>query len=407
MAPESKLPPTIGRYNVVRELGKGAMGRVLLAHDPILDRDVAIKHLRSDLPIAPDQRDQLLERMRQEARASARVSHAHLVALHDMGEHPQLGVYLVFEYVEGPTLKQKLERGPMGAEIVATIAREVGAGLRLLHDAGVIHRDVKPDNVILSKTGAKLTDFGIARVPDSTLTGAGNVLGTPAYSAPEAIRNGKFSAQSDQFSLATTLYEALSGRRAFPGDDAVFVATQIANDEPPQIAAVCGVPLAVDTVLARALAKHPQSRFEDCETFGHALADALIPETRPTMPTLPDTVHSLPTLQPNRSRLTPVVAALALGAGGMWLTNRVLVDDAPPQVTVVQQLPPAASAFEEEDIPPVAWLAEGPRRTPAAHQGTAAGSNENDASEESAAQPGSKKPAPSEDPSTDSADEEQ
>ncbi len=371
MAPESKLPPLIGRYNVVRELGKGAMGRVLLAHDPVLDRDVAVKHLRSDLPIAPEQREQLLERMRQEARASARVSHANLVALHDMGEHPELGVYLVFEYVEGPTLKQKLEQGPMGAEAVARIAREVGSGLKLLHDAGVIHRDVKPDNVILSQSGAKLTDFGIARIPDSTLTGAGNILGTPAYSAPEAIRNGKFSAQSDQFSLATTLYEALSGRRAFPGDDAVFVATQIANDEPPHIAAVCGVPLAVDRVLARALAKHPQSRFEDCHAFGVALADVLIPEMRPTMPTLPDAVHSLPATAPKYSRTAPVLAALLVGAIGMWVTDRVLAERA-PQVTVVQQLPAPQGAqppIEEEDVPPVAWLSESPKRGPAAPHG--------------------------------------
>lgn len=363
MAPESKLPPTIGRYNVVRELGKGAMGRVLLAHDPVLDRDVAIKHLRTDLPLAPDQRDQLLERMRQEARASARVSHANLVALHDMGEEPELGLYLVFEYVEGPTLKQRLEQGPLGAEAVATIARDVGAGLRLLHEAGVIHRDVKPDNVILSKSGAKLTDFGIARVPDSTLTGAGNILGTPAYSAPEAIRNGRFSSQSDQFSMAATLYEALSGRRAFPGDDAVFVATLIANEEPPEIAAVCGVPLAVDTVLARALAKHPQSRFEDCETFGHALADVLAPETRPTMPTLPDAVHSLPMVTPARSRTTPLLLALLLGAGAMWVTNRWLTRGAPgPHVTVVEAAPPPVLSADVGKVPPVAWLAESPKR---------------------------------------------
>jgi serine/threonine-protein kinase len=370
MAPESNLPKTVGRYKVVRELGQGAMGRVLLAHDPVLDRGVAIKHLRPDLPLSPEQRNQLLDRMRQEARASARVSHANLVALHDMGEDPGLGLYLVFEYVEGPTLKQKLERGPMGAEAVATIAREVGAGLRLLHEAGVIHRDVKPENVILSRSGAKLTDFGIARVPDSTLTGAGNILGTPAYSAPEAIRNSKFSPFSDQFSLAATLYEALSGRRAFPGDDAVFVATKIANDEPPQIAAVCGVPLTVDTVLARAFAKHPQSRFEDCETFGHALADALGLEIRPTMPTLPDAVHSLGPAPHQRSRTAPVVVALACGAGAMWAAGHLTTRAQPERPTAATVEPPPlivnhkARAEPEEDVPPVAWLAESPKHRP-------------------------------------------
>lgn len=372
MAPESKLPKTIGRYRVVRELGKGAMGRVLLAHDPVLDRDVAIKHLREDLPLTPEQRAQLLERMRQEARASARVSHANLVALHDMGEDPKLALYLVFEYVEGPTLKERLEHGPLEPELVAQLAREVGAGLRLLHQAGVIHRDVKPDNVILSKSGAKLTDFGIARVPDSTLTGAGNILGTPAYSAPEAIRSSKFSSQSDQFSLAATLYEAISGRRAFPGDDAVFVAAQIANDEPPRIAAVCNVASSVDTVLARALAKHPQSRFEDCETFGVALAEALVPEMRPTMPTLPDAVHSMPAYKQHRSRAPSVLFAVLAGAAAMWVANRAF---APPKVPVpaislvspVPAMPHAAMAEPEplvDPVPPVAWLAESPKNMP-------------------------------------------
>ncbi len=371
MAPESKLPKTIGRYRVVRELGKGAMGRVLLAHDPVLDRDVAIKHLREDLPLTPEQRGQLLERMRQEARASARVSHANLVALHDMGEDPNLALYLVFEYVDGPTLKERLETGPLEPELVAQIAREVGSGLRLLHQAGVIHRDVKPDNVILSKTGAKLTDFGIARVPDSTLTGAGNILGTPAYSAPEAIRSSKFSPQSDQFSLASTLYEAISGRRAFPGDDAVFVAAQIANDEPPRIAAVCNVSSSVDTVLARALAKHPQSRFEDCETFGIAIADALVPEMRPTMPTLPDAVHSMPAHLQSRSRAPSVLVAVALGAAAMWLANRAFAPAPPPTqaVSVVAPVPVPVAADVQDAVPPVAWLAESPKNLPRREKG--------------------------------------
>jgi serine/threonine-protein kinase len=369
MAPESKLPETVGRYRVVRELGKGAMGRVLLAHDPVLKRDVAVKHLRADLPLAPEQRSQLLDRMQQEARASARVSHPNLVALHDMGQDPGVGLYLVFEYVEGPTLKEALERGPLDAEVVATMAREVGSGLRLLHSAGVIHRDVKPENVILSKTGAKLTDFGIARVPDSTLTGAGNVLGTPAYSAPEAIRSSKFSPFSDQFSMAATLYEALSGRRAFPGDDAVFVAAQIANDEPPRIAAVCGVPTAVDTVLARGLAKHPSSRFEDCEVFGAALADALVPEARPSLSTLPDSYHTVAAAPSQRPRVVTIGVALVAGAAAMWAGNRMFEPEARESEVSIERvepvaIAPAAVAEAEDSVPPVAWLSESPKHLP-------------------------------------------
>lgn len=369
MATSSKLPPIVGRYPIVRELGKGAMGRVLLAHDPVLDRAVAIKHLRHDLPITPEQREQLLERMRQEARASARVSHANLVALHDMGEEPNLGLYLVFEYVEGPTLKQRLEQGPLATEGVATIARHVGTGLRWLHAAGVIHRDVKPENVILSRTGAKLTDFGIARVPDSTLTGAGNILGTPAYSAPETIRASGFSPQSDQFSLAATLYEALSGRRAFPGDDAVFVATLIANEEPQPIAMRCGLPLAVDAVLMRALSKRPEARFEDCETFGRALAEALAPEARLTLPTLPDAVHSLPSFQSGRRSRTSLLLALLLGACGTWFGTRWLNSDADSLSALVDELEPEelsrpVTPAPEDSMPAVAWLKDSPKNLP-------------------------------------------
>src|SRR5690606_35090078 len=208
-------------------------------HDPVLDRPVAIKLLRNDLGLNSEQRDTLLERMRQEARASARVSHPNIVALHDMGDTPQL--YLVFEHVEGMNLKERLLQGALGPESSAELVEGLSSALATAHAAGVLHRDIKPDNIIMAKHGPKLVDFGIARLPDSTLTHEGGVLGTPAYAAPEAIANGKFTPLSDQFSLAATMYEAISGRRAFPGDDAVAVASRIGTEEPPAIAAVCGV----------------------------------------------------------------------------------------------------------------------------------------------------------------------
>ncbi|MEB2311549.1 MAG: serine/threonine-protein kinase [Sorangiineae bacterium] len=285
---ERALPEAIGRYRVVRRLGQGAMGRVLLAHDPVLDRDVAVKLLRDDLAIPPEQRQALIDRMRHEARAAARVSHPNLVALHDMGEDGELGLFLVFEYVEGPTLKERLLGGHLGAELAARFAREIGGALTTAHGAGVLHRDIKPENVILASTGAKIADFGIARVPDSTLTRDGGLLGTPAYSAPESVTGGNFSPLSDQFSMAATLWEALSGRRAFPGDDAIAVATRVTTDEPPRIAALCGLDEHVDTVFARALSKNPRARFASCEEFGRALAEALEVAPRARLPTLPD-----------------------------------------------------------------------------------------------------------------------
>lgn len=277
----------IGRYEVLGELGRGAMGIVLLARDPILERDVALKFLRPDLKLAPGEREALMQRMRQEARAIARVTHPGIVSLHDLGETDDEGVYLVFERVIGPTLEDALKRGRLTREGAARLARELGEGLTAAHARGVLHRDMKPGNVILTGEGAKIADFGVARLPDSTLTKAGARVGTPAYAAPEAIREGFHSPESDQFSLAATLYEAVSGQRAFPGDDAVSVAKKIENEEPPPVARRLHFPERVDRVLLRGLAKNPKERFASSAAFGLALSEALV-GVRDIQPTLPD-----------------------------------------------------------------------------------------------------------------------
>jgi len=250
------------------------MGRVLLAHDPVLDREVALKHLRDDLRIPRDVREGLIVRMRHEARAAARVAHPNIVTLHDLGEDAEFGLYLVFEYVEGPTLKDRLREGRLSPSQAARLARELGEALTLAHRAGVVHRDIKPENIILSTTGGKVADFGIARIPDSTLTHQGGLMGTPAYSAPETFRAGKFSPESDQFSLAAVMYEAICGERAFPGDDAVSVTSRIAHDTPESIGDRVRIP-GLDEVLARGLAKRPEERFQSCEAFALALARVL------------------------------------------------------------------------------------------------------------------------------------
>ncbi len=195
-----------------------------------------------------------------------------------MGEDADLGLFLVFEYVEGPTLKARLVDGALGREESARLARELGAALTQAHRAGVLHRDVKPENVMLAVSGAKIADFGIARVPDSTLTHHGGLLGTPAYSAPETFDGGDFSPASDQFSLAATVYEAVSGKRAFPGEDAVSVATKIKTQQPAPVAAELGLPPEVDRALLRAMATLPADRFPSCEAFGEALSRALTGE---------------------------------------------------------------------------------------------------------------------------------
>ncbi len=368
---ESNLPTQIGRYKIERLLGRGAMGRVLLAHDPVLDRSVAIKLLRDDLNIPPEQHDTLLHRMRQEARASARVSHPNIVALHDMGEDPELGLCLVFEYAEGQTLKERLLRGPLGPEAAAKLAREVGDALTTAHSAGVLHRDIKPENIILTPTGAKVADFGIARVPDSTLTRDGGLLGTPAYSAPECIASGKFSPLSDQFSLAATLYEAVSGQRAFPGEDAIAVATRITTDEPAAIAEFSGLDPHVDVVLARGLSKTPSERYEDARALGLALSEALWHSPRRQLPTLPDERHRTQAPTAHESRTTRLVVGGAavgalLGIAGFQLSLGLREPERPLPARAEQV--DVASAPKVSD--PVAEAPKAKAKVSAAHRDT-------------------------------------
>ncbi|WP_437594033.1 protein kinase domain-containing protein [Sorangium sp. So ce1000] len=358
------LPAALGRYHVQRLLGEGAMGRVLLAHDPLLDRDVALKHLRDDLRIPRDVREQLIVRMRHEARAAARVTHPNLVTLHDVGEDPDFGLYLVFEYVEGPTLKQHLLERPLSAAQAARLARELGEALTIAHRAGIVHRDIKPENIILSTKGGKIADFGIARIPDSTLTHQGGLMGTPAYSAPETFRVGKFSPESDQFSLAAVMYEAISGSRAFPGDDAVSVASKIASDEPPPIAKELGLPPSLDQVLARGLSKRPEDRYASCDEFGAAFAGCIEWAASSQMPRrmLDTPVTATPALftEPGAVRADPIdndfpprerkAAQIAVGAVVVVATAALLVHtalrsaDGPAEEPAVEAAPLASSA---------------------------------------------------------------
>ena len=275
------LPQRIGRYEILDLLGQGGMGRVLLARDSVLGREVAVKILRADLGLPPEVKRELFDRMRNEAKAAAALTHRNIVTLHDMGEDDDAGLYLVFEYVRGVTLRDRLADGPLPPAEVARMAIELGSALSHAHEHGVIHRDVKPENIILSSNGTILTDFGIARIPDSTMTISGTVFGTPAYSAPEALAHATFTAASDQFALATTLYEAMSAKRAFPGDDAITVALRVQNEDPAPLADAAEDPRLnllygrVDGVLRRGLAKSPAERYTSARAFGDAFAAAV------------------------------------------------------------------------------------------------------------------------------------
>ncbi|HVJ89664.1 MAG TPA: serine/threonine-protein kinase [Labilithrix sp.] len=325
---EATHPRTIGRYEVECLIGQGGMGRVWLARDTVLGRKVAIKVLRDDLALPPPIRDELVVRMGHEARAAAAVSHPNIVTLYDMGEDEQLGLFLVFEYVTtkdefrepgGPeivlSLRDRLKRGPLPLREVATLAREVGSALSFAHEAGVIHRDVKPENILFSRTGFKIADFGIARIPDSTITRANTVLGTPAYTAPEALSKGEFGPASDQFSLAATLWEAATGVRAFGGEDAIATAGKVSSEPPPPLVDSMGpdpVVRQLDDALQRGLAKAPEERFSSCAELGQAVLRAIENDNLPRLSVTPRPLPELIEIErsPLSSRAATVERAM-------------------------------------------------------------------------------------------------
>jgi serine/threonine-protein kinase len=255
------------------------MGAVYLGRDPELDRKVAIKTVR-DQDLEEHQRKRFRERFRNEARAAARLSHPSIVAVYDVGEEEGVGPFLVFEYVPGSTLKQILRsRGALPAADVLAIASQIAAAIDTAHEAGIIHRDVKPDNILVSDDGrAKLADFGVARVPDAPLTREGQFLGTPCYAAPETLTAAKYSPRSDLFSFAAVVYELLCGVRAFPGEDAISVAHAVVHDAPvpPSQAGRAKVPPAVDAIVLRGLSKDPAERYGSALEMVHALEAACV-----------------------------------------------------------------------------------------------------------------------------------
>jgi serine/threonine-protein kinase len=325
----------IGRYQVVRLLGEGAMGRVYLSIDPELGREVAVKVLRLDQ--AGSARDAYIARFRNEARAAARFNHPNVVSAYDAGVDPVTGPYVVYEYVAGTSLRAWVDQGPVDHEDLVRIARGVASALDALHGASIVHRDVKPDNILLSPDGdVKLTDFGIARVPDAMLTRDGQFLGTPAYAPPEAIARGEYSAQGDIFSLAAVLYEALTTIRPFPGEDAVQVSYAVVNDIPPPPSKhIPTLPAVVDEVFAYGLARDARDRYASATDFAEAFAQALLappaieaqeePEEATVEVTTQRRARSTRTPAARRTAVFGSLAPLLLAAGVVFVLAAVLV----------------------------------------------------------------------------------
>jgi eukaryotic-like serine/threonine-protein kinase len=250
-----------GRYELVELIGKGGMSSVWQAHDRLLDRRVAIKVLHPQFT----EDEEYVERFRREARSVAQLSHPNIVTVIDRGED-EGRQYIVFEYVEGENLKELLERGgPMPVRDALLMALQMARALSFAHARGLVHRDVKPQNVLLNADGqAKMTDFGIAREVDvQGVTITGTVMGTSEYIAPEQARGEQVDAQTDVYSLGVVLFELLTGSVPYDGDNFVSVALRHVNEPVPSVLdRRADVPPRVAMAVERAMAKSPDDRFE-------------------------------------------------------------------------------------------------------------------------------------------------
>jgi eukaryotic-like serine/threonine-protein kinase len=268
-----------GRYRVLRHLGSGGMASVLLCRDERLGREVALKRLHADSPVDVEQR------FVREAKLGASLNHPNLVSVFDTATDDE-GVLIVMEYVEGEALVRTLRRGPLRPERVAAMVRDVGAALDHAHAHGVVHRDVKPGNVLLRRDGvSKLVDLGIATAHDHTrLTHSGMVLGTAAYMAPEQLEGGETTPATDVYALAVVAYEALTGERAREGRTPIEIAHRIATAPPPDLreAMPDASPQAAE-VLKKGMARDPRDRPRSAGELARGLARAL--EEPPTAPT--------------------------------------------------------------------------------------------------------------------------
>src|SRR5213592_890650 len=311
-------PQTLGRYQLERVLGKGAMGIVYEALDPKLHRKVAIKTIlvsQLDEETAKD----FSMRFVREAHAVARLNHPNIVQVYDFGEEGDIA-YLVMEFIRGDELKSSLATGgQFDRKECVRIMCELLDALDFAHEAGVVHRDIKPANVMLDGQGrTKLTDFGVARVTDSDRTHvertqAGTMVGTPAYMSPEQIQGQRIDRRTDIFSAGIILYQFLTGQKPFSGEGAWTVAKKIVQEDPPMPSSI-NVALSpeFDQVVAKALAKNPDQRFATAREFSQALKRAA--EGKPALP------EAEPTLVlPREARVPQATHPEALRSGEMEL----------------------------------------------------------------------------------------
>jgi TonB family protein len=272
--PESAAPTELGRYQIAEELGSGAMGVVYLGVDPVIARPVAIKVVKQSEHMTDSEVEQFHARFRHEAEAAGRLSHPDIVQVYDVGPN-----YMVMEYIEGKPLSSLLREGARLSvrQIVALVQRAADA-IDYAHRNGIVHRDIKPGNIMLVGSGLKVMDFGVARLDDSNLTAAGSVVGSVRYMAPEQMLGEKVDGRADVFSLAAVAYELLTAQPPFPGKTITEVVSRVVRGgHIPASLAAPQLPKALDRIFARAFTRDTAERYPRALDFARDLADALKP----------------------------------------------------------------------------------------------------------------------------------
>ena len=266
----------IGRYQILGELGRGAMGIVYKAQDPAIGRTIAIKSIRLTDLSDESERERLRERLFREAQSAGILSHPGIVTIYDIAEENGMA-YIFMEFVNGPPLEKMLQHAQTpDKETLLSIFRQTAAALDYAHKKGIVHRDVKPANIMIHEDGsAKVTDFGVAKIISQQMTQAGTIMGTPSYMSPEQVQGGAVTGRADQFSLAVVAYEVLTGEKPFQAEYMPTLLYKIVREDPlaPQRMNRTLGPQ-VETVLRKALAKDPAARYETCAEFISALSAA-------------------------------------------------------------------------------------------------------------------------------------
>ena len=322
-------PPDPGRYELVRQLGRGGMGEVFLARDRTLGREVAIKFL------AAEPGDRSWKRLLREAQSAAGLDHPNICAVHEVGEAADGRGFIVMQFVEGETLAARLARGPLPVREALALCAQVADALAAAHRHGVVHRDLKPQNVILTPSGRpKLVDFGLATMrllpvdasasTHSVDTLAGGLKGTPAYMSPEQVQQQAVDGRSDLFALGAVLFECLTGTRAFRGEHGWDTLAQILHAHPPPVSRLRPeLDERYDELCRRLLAKDPADRFQSADEVLGAFSASGVSPTDPNPPSGPAVVRPARWRRTSRLAGGGVPAATAV-SGWQWMTPRAL-----------------------------------------------------------------------------------